>query len=822
MLRYLFISLVVLFVSCEPSSEESTELLNLVPSETAVILKNNGFTELQNQFENLKLIQNNADLPLVKFLTASFSDFQHFQIDGENLAFLKQIGSQTLTFTVIAKKDEVESKLENISNKKVESFKYDSFSIKRYTIDGQRTFSTEIKDAVVMSTSKIILENIIRISKNELKTSPELKNITSASGSGASLLINHKISKPLLHKYIPNADFNFFGNFSDWTVLDLTLDDQDLIFTGVSQSSSDKMKTIDLFTDIEPNKNKIARVTPRNSNGFYSFTYTDFKTLKHNYREFSKPINLTEDWETIFKNSSEVGTIFTESGELTAIHSREKSKVKKRLNTLASPAQDYRDKAIFKLEKAVSFGEFFPDLMPSSQSVYFIELDQFFVFSHKVKALENCIANYKNKTVFADQKDYDQLKENLSDESSVLMVSQNQFFKKKFANLVSEDHRKAYRQTNVKGYPSSALQIIKDDGFAHINAVINSSKNLKQGDGTFQAASIQFPEELQAAPQYFENWRNHHQFIAAQGQSNTLYFYNYKGELIWKKDLNGPILGDIQELDIYGNKRIQMIFATPHRVHLIDKTGKEVDPFPVDFDDQITREVAVFDYNQNHKFRFVVTQGKKLFMFDKHGKTVDGFEFKGADSKIIHPPKHMRVYGKDFILVPEENGHLNILNRRGHQRVAVKEQIKPSGNPWFLYKNKFTSTTEDGQLLQIDQGGKVTTKDVGLGETHSFTATEENWAAISENKLNINGETVELDYGLYTEPQIIKTQQGVYIGLTDTQASKAYLFSTKAALWSGFPVYGNSAVNLNNMDNVGHLELLVKGEKDRILIYQVD
>jgi hypothetical protein len=167
----------------------------------------------------------------------------------------------------------------------------------------------------------------------------------------------------------------------------------------------------------------------------------------------------------------------------------------------------------------------------------------------------------------------------------------------------------------------------------------------------------------------------------------------------------------------------------------------------------------------------------------------------------------MRVYGKDFILVPENNGKLNILNRRGKQRVSVKESIDPSGNPWFLYQNKFTTTSKDGKLLQIDQGGKVNTKNLNLSDNHSFTATDDHWAALSENKLKIDGETIELDYGLYENPQILKTNQGVFVSVTDTQTSKTYLFSVKGKLWSGFPVYGSSQIDLNNMDDIGHLEL---------------
>ena len=40
-------------------------------------------------------------------------------------------------------------------------------------------------------------------------------------------------------------------------------------------------------------------------------------------------------------------------------------------------------------------------------------------------------------------------------------------------------------------------------------------------------------------------------------------------------------------------------------------------------------------------------------------------------STILKPPVHIRIKGKDYIVVQLKNGELKILNRRGKERISV-------------------------------------------------------------------------------------------------------------------------------------------------------
>ena len=50
------------------------------------------------------------------------------------------------------------------------------------------------------------------------------------------------------------------------------------------------------------------------------------------------------------------------------------------------------------------------------------------------------------------------------------------------------------------------------------------------------------------------------------------------------------------------------------------------------FKDEITQPLAVFDYDKQRNYRFLITQNKNLLMYDSKGKAVKGFKYKAAQS----------------------------------------------------------------------------------------------------------------------------------------------------------------------------------------------
>ena len=208
-------------------------------------------------------------------------------------------------------------------------------------------------------------------------------------------------------------------------------------------------------------------------------------------------------------------------------------------------------------------------------------------------------------------------------------------------------------------------------------------------------------------------------------------------------------------------------------------------------------------------------------MYDNKGRSVKGFDFDKAEDQILHPPKHIRIGRKDYIVIAEEGGKIDILSRTGKIRVKVKEDVIFSDNQWFEYNGAFVSTNEKGQLVTISENEKISREDLDLSENHKITATEKTFVSLSENRLKIKDNTATLDFGLYTAPQIFYINNKIYVSVTDLQTHKVYLFDSNAELIPGFPVYGNSMVDMANADADSAPELVVQGDEDSVLIYEV-
>ena len=205
-------------------------------------------------------------------------------------------------------------------------------------------------------------------------------------------------------------------------------------------------------------------------------------------------------------------------------------------------------------------------------------------------------------------------------------------------------------------------------------------------------------------------------------------------------------------------------------------------------------------------------------MYDSRGKKVTGFRYKN-NNPILKQPKHFRLNGKDYIIFATAE-KMKILNRRGKTRINIKESINFSNNDIYLYKNQFTTTSKEGELIQVNSQGVMSKQRLKLDRNHAMVATNKTLSFLSENYITIKQKTKQLDFGFYTKPVIFYLNDKIYVSVTDLQSKKVYLFDSSANIQNNFPVYGNSQIELENMDNDAALEILTTGDSNSIIVYQ--
>ncbi|MDT0293982.1 hypothetical protein ACFQ3R_06640 [Mesonia ostreae] len=822
MKKLLFFFLCISLWSCQEDEKRPSDLLNFVPPNTAAILSTDNLEEFSEELQRNTYLSNNKAFPLSSFFTEHFTNLEYISVKTESLLCFNRIGKKDVALTLISKEKPAIKDLSKIANKKVLSYTYDEIEVEHYTLEDMEAYVADLPTLHVVSTSKLVIENIIRIYNEPIPIDTNLKKIYAvANDSRASLFFNYEDVMRIYQDYSIKS-LNSLKKFTDWSVLDLDVQEDAIELHGVTQTDPKEKRLLSLFKDINPLKSTLAEVVPQNATGYFSFTYDSFENIQDNLNDFHQREKKEIKQAALFESAQEIGIIYQQEKPVLIVNSIDPNITKDALLASQEVFKEFRGVPIYNYEHPKVFSETFDPLIQLQQLKYYTVVDHYFAFAETSSALENIIANFQNRTTWSAKKSFQNTLDKLSSESSMLIIGFNEEFYKTFSSYVKKDLQENVKDIKVSDFESTAIQFIYDTNFAHTHIISQKADAKSKSSGSQQISSIKTEDEISGDPFLFTNWHNERKQIVVQTNDNELRAYTIQGKQNWKKELDGKIIGTPKEIDIYNNGRIQLAFNTAHKFYIIDRNGNDVKPFPLNFKTPITQAVSVFDYANNSKYRFVIAQDNAVSMWNKDGKQVKGFKFSKTASTVSQSPKHIRIGNKDYIVVPEENGTLHILNRVGDTRVNVKEKIDFSSNDWYLYDNRFTSSSLDGKLIQISESGKVTQKNKNFTETNRIDATSNTLVSLSENELNIKGKEVKLDFGLYTAPKIFYLNNKIYIALTDTQASKVYIFDSQAELLPGFPVYGNSQISLENIDAQGSLEFIVKGEDNSVLLYSLN
>ena len=323
-------------------------------------------------------------------------------------------------------------------------------------------------------------------------------------------------------------------------------------------------------------------------------------------------------------------------------------------------------------------------------------------------------------------------------------------------------------------------------------------------------------------PHFIKNYATKKLDIVVQDKKNNLYLISNKGSVVWKRKIGQPILGKISQIDLYKNGRLQLIFNTKNKVFVLDRNGKEVKPFPKSFNDDITQPISIFDYDKNKNYRILVTQGKELLLYDKNGKKVNGFKYSRSNSKITSSPKHFRILNKDFIVF-KTGKKLKILNRRGRERIKLKDEVVLSNENIFKLDNKLITITNDQKLVEIDISGTVSLSNLLNSKNLKLnTDNYNNIIILDENKMRLNSSYVDLPFSNYNTPKLTKINNNLFVSLFDSQNNKSYLFNKNLQPNSSFPIYSLIPTEFGDMNNDKKIHVIASKITKTISIYTID
>ena len=798
--KILFLSSLLIY-SCTNYEDETISLFNFLPSDSEVIIN-------INNLDNTKdILNNNVLLPILLSTSKEISDqlnlLSNKKSERQGLFSLSTYGKNEVAFTYIRKSNSFDT----ISENDILKNKYQKSEIFFQKINDKELFKVIIDEYIVSSNKDIILENIIRdfnSSKNNVDS--EFKKIIKTSDLGEPFNIYSKSDNlgKLNNKLV---DISFFPKSkTSWVGYDFNYSIKDIYLSGITRIKDSINGKINILMNLAPSKIKTDKIIPNSFLTFLTFSISDSERFIFNFKDYLKyndlsTLNLNFDSLNIVDEIS-----FVEDQEKFIVLSLRNNEQIDRYFSLEKYDDSYN---INKIVLDEDLKILFKSIDKNIFGEYAVLLGNLLIITKSVSQLKKVINSNSINDNLGSNNEYLSFKKQKSDSYSFLWVGNNKSIN---SNIIDD---KIYPFRSFSGKVNNDVVLLE------FNLSKTGSKTIDEN--IYTEFFLTFDQEIISDPVWLKNHLNNGFDIAFQDGENNLNYISNKGVLNWKKKLSGRIMGDIKQVDIFKNGRQQMVFRTAKRLYLLDRNGNEVKQltFPIN-SSLINNPISIFDYEKNRNYRILITEDNQIKMYDSNGRIVRGFKPPLFDSNIINSPVHIRIDGKDYIVVQLENGTLKILDRRGRDRIIVDNKIKFSNNPIFSYLENFTTTDTQGNLVKIDTNGNLIEENLNLSSENLIDVVDNNLVYLDENILTIKGITIDLPYSKFSKPKIFIDSKIILVGITDLNEDKIYLYKDNGELVKGFPIKGNSLIDIKDSDNDGKIEIISRLDKFSIVSYEVN
>ena len=805
--KRIILLLLILFISCNQKAEKKDSMLDLIPNDSKIVVQINDLNYIKS------FINNNQLFSITNFANDSLNNLiNRINIDeskNSGLLSFSSYGKNNMAITFISNKNFSDS-LNINDNKSYRYTKHDIFQENDY-------FKTYLDNLVISSTSDIIIENIIRNFKSRKRgiKNPNFYDVILSSNKNEP--INIFIDSELdgfSKEYFRTIEFYPLFNTS-WKSYDLSRSNFDLRLTGITRINDSTISRLSILKNLNPKLLESDRLIPNTFKSFFSITISDSNLFLKNYQDYFTTKNPEDELSMV----EDIKII----NEITFLQDEEKSVVLnlvdvELINQLSFSESINSSNKIFNLKIPKELNDLL-GLFDNNLNLKFgILIDSFLVLSSSKNQLKKILTSFENKRTLINNIYYQKNRENSLNKLSFLWLANTKRINEEeiFKNSLN-------KKLDTKLYPFISFEGIVDKKLSLLNFYIAKTITRESSGNIYNELIVSNTNKITIPPKWLKNHKTNQYDFAYQDSENYLYLYSNKGDLFWKKKLSSQIVGEIQQVDLYKNGRLQMAFRTFDKFFIIDRNGSVVKPFEILIkDSNDVNPLSIFDYENDKNYRFLISQDNFMKMYDSKGRDVSGFNPDNLNSDILNPPVHIRIKGKDYIVVQLKNGELKILDRRGKDRISIKENIDFSNNNFFSFINLFTTTDTNGDLIQIDMNGNIIKNQYNLGDNNTIEVKTENILVHSGNSMNINGKIINLPLGRYGKPKLYNYKDSLYISITDEKESKIYLFDKEGDLVNGFPLKGINVVDITDADNDGKIELISQLDESSVISYEIN
>lgn len=850
--------------------KKMSPVYNLMPSSTAMVIKVGKHRELQKVLESNNLIwQELKQTPAFKHIATVWSKGdsllsvstelnQHLRSEALYLTLHKSGAENISTIGYISFQgiDEtgVVNGIKQILKCTAEERAYEGHHIYTFNLENGKLKATYLNNTLLLSAKTILLEDAVRHFEQDatIGHDPGFKQAYSTIGNDADagILLNYEKCFemfPLLFNNTYTGKFSGFAKMATWSALDLRVKPGDLRLNGFTYAPDSVAGYLNIFNGMNPEELEAIHYMPYNTDGFIGITVNNYPTYRKKYLTYLKSTNqlssvkkkisqIEKDLSLDLQGSLDawLGNEFTvayapysngsyHENILGFFKIKDETLLEEFLQKVAVKKPDNTDILFNPMRYGSIFGALVHPAFNGWKTVWYIIQDDFLVIAPSKAALQAYQNNYVNgRTLHADQA-FQQFYDNVSESSNVLLYSKMATSYPLYKQFIKDGVETDSLETRLKKFEGAIVQFSsRGNGTFYNNIYLKYNPSFKENTNMLWAA--EFPNNLHGKPYMIKNYNNETYDIVVQDDQQFIYLIDSKGEIRWNRKVDGYIMGDIKQVDVYKNGKLQMLFNTANAIYLIDRNGNDVEKFPIRFPDSesgyLTSPVTVLDYENNRNYRILVaTKDQNVFNYDITGTKVDGWDFAHAMTPFTTPFIHKVRGGKDYILNVDMAGNIRGLERKGVERLNNPHHFPYNYKfGWGLIEGK---TINDFEVVAVDTAGiifkqsfagkrqyteikpqdlvSVEFKDVNGDHLPDYLIKEKDGIKILDHAGDAILEA-DLD-GVFTSPQTFKIGDELVVGYTNSDKQEVQLFHLDGTPYEGFPVSGTSPFVIGDFNN---------------------
>ncbi|NND15633.1 MAG: ribonuclease HII, partial [Eudoraea sp.] len=652
----------LLFTGCITNRSESIPMLNYVPEDALAIVRINNLNQCKTLLHENAFLQDLSNTETHKAVNEHLKALKYLAHEHESvLAFVPSEGTQFLYISPTTESliDSLHLDPDSLSQRIIRNKDFNTIELEDRTLYS----ATSGGNTLISSSSDVLLDQLNAASSREVPST--LLSLYQAAGTDkpASLFLRSRQGQVLLDSQLEDSGSVQLNRLTDWISMDIDPTSRQLNLSG-ALIATDSSSILNLFRNVPPLAHKTPGFAPAEASAILSYTFEDHAAFTANQLQFLKqPTSL----DTLFNTVEEVGIFYMQEKKGIILSTFGTENINLFLEQIRAGTEDYLGNEIISLSQNEFLNVHFNPLIKDYNAQHYTMLENAFVFAEEKGMLRTVIRNFNQGNTFSKTREFASVEKTLANESNILFVSKNKGVSPLLEDDFSQSLQKDMKTRKLNDY-AYACQVIGDDSFYHTNILIQKLSEIEDPRSTFPLFSVSLDAKLATEPQFVINHNTRKKEIVVQDENNVLYLISTSGNVLWKKELSSPIQGKIQQVDLYKNGRLQLAFTTNDQFFVIDRNGKVVQPFEKTYEGGNLNPLAIFDYEQNRKYRLVVTQGRKVFMYNSRGDIVSGFTYTEAGDEIQGAPKHFRVGNKDYLVFKLADGSLKILNRIGKVR----------------------------------------------------------------------------------------------------------------------------------------------------------